>query len=52
MKASNVETGSPQPAPPVAVIVGAVGIRSAATPFDVQEETLAKRFFLARHLRW
>jgi len=44
MNASNVETGSPQPAPPIAAIVDAVGIRSA-TSFDVQEETVAKRFF-------
>jgi Mg2+ and Co2+ transporter CorA len=29
----------------MAAIVDAVGIRSAATPFDVQNETVAKRFF-------
>jgi len=45
MNASNVERGSPQPAPPMAVIVDAGGVRSAATSFDVQEETVAKRFF-------
>ena len=29
----------------MAVIVDAGGVRSAATSFDVQEETVAKRFF-------
>jgi len=45
MNASNVERGSPQPAPPIAAIVDAGGVRSAATSFDVQGETVAKRFF-------
>ena len=45
MSASNVERGSPQPAPPIAAIVDTGGVRSAATSFDVQEETAAKRFF-------
>jgi len=45
MNTMKVQTGSPQPAPPMALIVDAVGIRSAATPLDVQEEIVAKRFF-------
>jgi magnesium transporter len=45
MNASNVQRGSPQPAPPIAAIVDAGGVRSASTSLDVQEETVAKRFF-------
>jgi Mg2+ and Co2+ transporter CorA len=45
MNVRNAETGTPQPPSPMAVIVDAAGIRSAATPVDVQEEMVAKRFF-------
>jgi Mg2+ and Co2+ transporter CorA len=45
MNARHTETGSLQSLTPVAVIVDASGARSAATPIDVQQEVVAKRFF-------